>query len=264
MDRANGDYIWFIDSDDFIKRNVLKSIKEVAKTEPDRILLQSYSFTEPETEYVMMNMDSLQSNYPFKKLLVTRTIFKKDFLYEYGIKFIDGMQYGEDGMFTYKTRLYPHIDAVVDGVTYFYRRNPYSLTSIAKAKRIHKSLSGAQTAVEILKHDYNLRLNVSESRDMLLYWIDALIDDYPDTDRAFFKDNFRWDRRDLIVMKNDLYLRSINCFLGLICRFQLFKTLSLWKTIKRLRTSFNDWIDSKMKKKIRRIKRLFYRHCPFK
>ena len=51
LDAAQGDYIWFVDADDFIKPGILSSLRSTAmETNCDRLIVGGYQFTDALTE----------------------------------------------------------------------------------------------------------------------------------------------------------------------------------------------------------------------
>lgn len=101
IDVAQGDYIWFVDSDDLIKRNILGFIKEKAEIlNFDRLIFGNLQFEGAFTAC------SENQNYPlntgWKESVVWRSIFRKAFLQENHLRFHPGLVFGEDALFLFE------------------------------------------------------------------------------------------------------------------------------------------------------------------
>lgn len=82
LDVAKGDYVWFVDSDDWIEPNCLGYIrKNIDKFKPELLILTTKVYKENERYDVIRN---LQEN----KLIEGRTVFFKSWIYPYsGVQF---------------------------------------------------------------------------------------------------------------------------------------------------------------------------------
>ena len=205
---AQGDYIWFIDADDFISPNILGKLKELATScNPDRITVESYTFnSELETEQTK----NLKPNVPYKKVMATRTLYKREYLKSNDILFSEGVHYGEDGLFNYQTLIHNPKTFDSNILAYFYRVHNLSVTNAPKKQRVMVSLEGSKLVLDVLVRDYNQKICLSETRRMLLYWMYGIVDFYTILGLDYFNDSFIW-KHDLIgIPFTDYELRKLH------------------------------------------------------
>lgn len=131
--RASGDYLWFIDADDFISKNILSQLKtQVMQFAPDRLQLPIYEF---ESELSKNDRDAYKenrvvANYPYGDTVIWSSLFRKDKINELGLKFDPSLPYGEDTLFSKSFSAYADLETVFEGAAvYFYRRNAQSVTA---------------------------------------------------------------------------------------------------------------------------------------
>lgn len=211
---AKGRYVWFVDADDFIAPNILKQLREIAQNSgADRIKLESYSFecelSLNEKEEMLEN--SLVSNTPYKKVMATRTLYKREYLHKNNICFLVGVHYGEDGMFNYQTLIHNPLTIDSNVLAYFYRRHGESATGNSdKTLRAQKSNKGATLIMDILVEDYNNKLCINETRRMLLYWMYGILESYSYLSNDYFSNKFVWCYHLKSIPLNDWELRRLN------------------------------------------------------
>lgn len=139
MEVAKGDYVWFIDSDDFIKENCLTKLLSVAENEDLDMLHFNYAnypnivITDhrPDTE-VMTGVDMFFSpQFKWYHDLVTawRKLYKRQFLIDNKIQFAEHIMFEDNDYaiiaFAMAKRV-KHISSFV----YLYRNNPDSITRV--------------------------------------------------------------------------------------------------------------------------------------
>lgn len=143
LDIASGEYIWFVDSDDWIAANSLsKILKQIQEFHPDIVKIRAIDvFSDGRNkirhpkyeesrivsgiEYGINNM----GNTP-----VQFSICKRSFLKVHKLKFFPYI-YHEDNEFTPKLFWYAESIAFIDAPIYNYRHNPNSITKIVNPKR---------------------------------------------------------------------------------------------------------------------------------
>lgn len=158
LDLARGDYIWFIDSDDFIERNVLPDLYALAReNQPDRIHLKMYHmqsdcFTEEE-----------EALYKAKKLvpgksLICSAITRTECINRNRTRFHPELRSNGDLVFSYelKQSIGDYKNAVTyEPIVYFYRKNGESITYTPSAKKLNSSicLSAIMHGHALANHD---------------------------------------------------------------------------------------------------------------
>ncbi len=139
---AFGDYVWFIDSDDFIQPNVLKKIITLAESNQLDILhfnIQRVDINGNTSEYhanysyntdIITGIDYYQiDEFPIWKRSVETwsRIYKRDFLIDNNLFYEEGV-YFEDAVHTIKSILKCTRFQYLNEIVYNYRLNPTSST----------------------------------------------------------------------------------------------------------------------------------------
>lgn len=150
---AKGDYVWFVDADDFIRDNALSMLQEFAATDHyDRILFDAYHFfeslTAEETEAIAAG--TICSNSASGVVAVWSSLFRRAFLLEIGQTFDENLTMSEDTLFLYEMQLHHPVQVSFHQVLYFWRRNPASTTmSGTKVTTLRKMDSMLQFAIRM-------------------------------------------------------------------------------------------------------------------
>ena len=159
---AQGEYLWFVDSDDWIN-NCLNTLVQLARSnpEPDIFAFNTSTYTEDGT-YIKTIRRNLDNNCTYDGLQLFRSlkfpysavqfyIFKKKFLNDYSLFFKEGALY-DDWQFIIRAFVAMNGCYYSDITTYNYRlRNNSISTSKATFKHIHDCIG---TAI-----DYHVLMN---------------------------------------------------------------------------------------------------------
>lgn len=150
IDAALGEYLWFVDSDDLIKENILSTLKQSAqKKESPSYFFEKYDFaeefTEKEKERKKNGTLSPVKNVPIG--YITNKFYKKELILKAGIRHVPGIQMGEDELFQFEFSKVYGAPEKIDVLAYFYRLNLSSIQhSGTNIKRTQKR------ANELTKH----------------------------------------------------------------------------------------------------------------
>ena len=140
MEVANGKYIWFIDSDDFIEENCFKKLLSIAENEDLEMLHFNYAEypnvmlpeRRPDDTDVMTGTDMFfDSRFIWYHDLITawRKLYKREFLIDNNIQFAEHIMF-EDNDYAIiafaKAKRVKHISTSM----YYYRNNPESITRV--------------------------------------------------------------------------------------------------------------------------------------
>lgn len=157
LELAKGDYIWFIDSDDFIQKNILGTLmKQMQNTQCERLVISHYNFENVTKEdEKQISKTKSQVNTSWKDSVVWRSIFKKDFLTHYNLKFhYEDLMYGEDALFMYEVKRHRPQSIEIIQPVYFHRvRKGSASTDMTYEMEKKRLLSTIHEAV-IMKNYY--------------------------------------------------------------------------------------------------------------
>lgn len=151
LQKAKGEYIWFIDSDDIIERNSLKRLKTVIDSgEYDRIIVDNYYFESVESK------ENLKKNTSWHDSVVWRNIFRRRWMEENDLLFhYPELVFGEDALFMYEIkRCFPR--------TYEFKNPIY----------YHRGREGSASSEKMSTNNKNAKLlsNIKEAKIMKGYF----------------------------------------------------------------------------------------------
>lgn len=140
---AKGDYIWFIDADDFVRPSCFARLKALADPNLcDRVVFGAYRFTDALTEEELekSRKNELPVNTPWYDAVVWRCILRREFLLRHRLNFrYPELTHGEDGLFMYEVTLCDPATTELSEVLYFYREHSGSAeTTISAENRLRK------------------------------------------------------------------------------------------------------------------------------
>lgn len=159
LDVAVGDYIWFIDSDDFIQTDILEHLKEIAGYKKyDRIVTGFYIFnlylTKEEIEKKEKNELKINANH--YDSVVTTSLFRREYLIDNHVRFnYPNVTDGEDTIFMYEFNLHAPVKVELNKPYYFYRqRGNSAMTEMTPEAKKRRQMSYLQIA-KIMKKYYD-------------------------------------------------------------------------------------------------------------
>lgn len=176
LQHAKGDYIWFVDSDDYIEKNVLKSlICKLENENLDLLGLNSYDvWEEKENETYDARFQPLKiitgeeyiKSYPIR-VSACFVIIKKDILIKNNILFMEGIIH-EDNEFA--LRLHRHIKRMTfeRNRIYNYVHREGSITTTKNESQILKSLHSWQKILSTTQETFK---DTSSYSLYARYWI---------------------------------------------------------------------------------------------
>ena len=143
LSEAAGEYVWFIDSDDWIAGDAIKTIlAEISSRQPEAIHICGADVVEDKPQklfslaavegHPMTGLQMLRSN-NFHGV-VQYTVYRRDFLNRNNLKFFTGI-YHEDTEFSPKAYYYLKDVVSVDKVLYLKRVNDDSITRTVNPKK---------------------------------------------------------------------------------------------------------------------------------
>ncbi|MCR5546729.1 MAG: glycosyltransferase [Lachnospiraceae bacterium] len=159
---ATGEYVQFLDSDDYLVNNALQELYEIAKEKNTDIL--QYDYVHPEGKdkadiYCRENIDYvLSSELARKGMLKQNTIsvnhatkfYRREFLQESGVKFAEHVIY-EEPLFVYPLLYFAKRISVVTNQYYYYQKNDDSTMETVAGERIFDHVEVQNKVYEFLK-----------------------------------------------------------------------------------------------------------------
>ncbi len=170
LEHANGDYIWFIDSDDLVKENCLKEIQAFAlSNEYDRIIINSRSFKT--TDDIFSKDASL--NEAWKNSVVWRSVFKKSFLTDNNLRYYPGLVFGEDALYLFECFRCTPKTLEADTLVYYHRIVEGSASNNTSSSFSKKRLQSTFTEAKIVQKYYekNDGIYPSETANRLIFYL---------------------------------------------------------------------------------------------
>lgn len=149
IESAKGKYIWFIDSDDFVKKNSFAGIvAALEKTDCDCLSVWPFVFTD-DKETALTENDELTDECKNKhKLFLWTKILKKSILLDRGIRFETDISYCEDHLFLQQAMPFIKRQETLEEKVYYYRLRENSASSQNKEKMIVNLLKIASVCKE--------------------------------------------------------------------------------------------------------------------
>lgn len=155
LDNIKGEYIFFVDSDDWIEKNCLGKIASILKSEsPDVLCVCAANVIGNEIHRRMKYIDFLSVTGPESMFYYTSPcapfqIVRKAFLEKNNIRFCEGI-YHEDVEYTPRMRYLAERVLFLNDIIYYVYQNPNSITRTVNVKKVYDVI----TVVTPSLHDF--------------------------------------------------------------------------------------------------------------
>lgn len=158
---AKGDYIWFVDPDDFIAENCLAEIMKKCYNENlELLIVGSFCFTNTLSMSDLVKLkEGGNSRDHIDHGAIGNKIIKTDLIREKGVLFDENMTYAEDALFLHQIGYNPN-SPYYSSAVYLYRLNEQSVTNDISQNAIIARVNSYIRFTEIL--DDETRKNESE------------------------------------------------------------------------------------------------------
>lgn len=176
LEAARGEYIWFVDADDFIQHDCLEPLFRILSDGPvDKLSFGHFEFEKAlsDVQAAEAAQGSLRPTSSFLGSMIWESLYRRAFLEQHGLRFREGISYAEDGLFLYEFSQRKPAVSSIDQVFYYYRRNPASVTrsrsDTARQKRSDSALEVALVMIGYTRqHNEELRNCSPEQRAAVL------------------------------------------------------------------------------------------------
>lgn len=157
LDKAHGDYVWFVDSDDWIEPNCLaKIVKKLNEMNPDILYIHADDYEDDKIykrgDY--FDFGIVRGKYfleYFKKYNCTQFyILKRGFILQYEFKFRLGLLH-EDNEFTPRVLYHASKVTSIEGYFYHFFKHPGSITTTPNPKKLTDLIEIAKSYKEYAK-----------------------------------------------------------------------------------------------------------------
>lgn len=181
LDAARGEYIWFVDSDDFIRRGFLPVLRRhIRESDADRVKIGTYIVNEEMTtaELAALEQDELKVNAHFYDSSVWNSILLRRFLQQHDCRFrYPELTHGEDSIFMYEVVANDPKGTELDIPVYFYRHRTESATTSGSEAAQKRKLKSYFLAAQIMKKHYdNGTGNPRDTANLLMSYIWYVMD----------------------------------------------------------------------------------------
>lgn len=147
LDRARGDYIWFVDADDCIQPNCLAALRALlTQSGADRAVMDNYSFPEAEDPY---SFEDKRVDTVWFDSVVWKSVFRRAFLSAHDLRFhYPELIYGEDALFMYEVKYAQPVTVFTGQPLYYCRERVGSAsrddTAAAERRRLRSTIREAE------------------------------------------------------------------------------------------------------------------------
>jgi glycosyltransferase len=177
LEHARGEYIWFIDSDDFIRNDILESLWSfLRKTGSDGIRIEKVAVgadAHPQSAFMAVKLqESMDSR---RASTAVDYIVSRDYLIRHKIRFDRSITYGEDTLWVFWLHFFKGVFRNLSNCFYFYRQRPGSAVhSTAKDRHVKhlKSMQAMLATYQRALNEYGDRLSEAERSHLKhrIYW----------------------------------------------------------------------------------------------
>lgn len=156
IDAATGEYLGFIDSDDFVELDFYERLYELATQDKSDAVKGSLKMFDNETQisryekYYDLNAQ-IKENKAYFYCLFTTAIYRRDFVLAHDVRFPEGLIHAEDPVFTIKAALFYRSLVVCDEAIYYYCENGMSVTRNLTTRHAQAMRMSAKIVLDLLE-----------------------------------------------------------------------------------------------------------------
>lgn len=190
IEHSSGKWITFIDSDDFISPEYIKSIEPFLNTDTDLITFNYVRYINEQKKepgiltikegehFAASELFNLAIRLEVASLSVWSSVYRKYILQKNTLRFREDMSTCED--FTFSLSYYKHVNKfhVINKNLYYYRLNPFSVTSIRNLQHANNYQIVFDNIADICKEKNIDRTNILIFEKRWTRWIIDLVYNY--------------------------------------------------------------------------------------
>lgn len=176
IDKSQGDFIVFIDADDYVGPEYLKELYEgiknydfvfsgykiVRENEVEQKSISDYSVVDNQKIIQLINKDSSIFSFPWGR------IFKKSIIDKNLIRFDNSIKYGEDLIFNIEYALNIESALILKNYDYYYVQTDESASGLLNSKR---KMDNLLTNIEAISETYKILNNSEKNFDIVLDYL---------------------------------------------------------------------------------------------
>lgn len=237
LDAAQGDYVLFVDSDDYIDvRTCELLLSNARETDADIVVFGGKTFpTMHWADASFASRDAVYKNDSIQALLyepgstplMCNKMYRRSLIEEGGFRFNDGLKLGEDNAFQHCIFPEAKVVSYVKDRLYFYRGRPDSAVVSRKDKHGEKLAMHFDVVKHVIKEWTKRGLTPGHERELLEWACTFLHNDAPETP---FNDRARFSR-DFDAFVNEYFAPSVCEGLSEPLREKLHFLQRAWKTL---------------------------------
>lgn len=225
IERARGEFLCFVDSDDYMKEDFVKKLYEAVLRWGADVAVCGYEEKNGSSGVdVLPKEEVLSGEEATIRLLVQQEnidviawnkIYRRELFIKSGVRFPEGMKY-EDSLTTYKLLSLSQRVAYIPEALYVYLRRDDSITKSNKKEESLKMRElAARSAMDYFKKNLRLAQAAEVSRLLAKYaFLDASI--RGEVDEKYGEDALKWIRKNASVYaKNPFMTRKLRIYNGL-------------------------------------------------
>lgn len=164
IEAARGEYIWFVDGDDFIQPNCLAKVVSFLRDNKYQIVKFQHAKVEENARFIESDSSDIVKINRKSVMIgpcVWHMIVRRELLIENGIAFREDMAYCEDALFQYYVWLNANQEkcAEIQNVLYYYRKRSSSASRIIDANKITKQVCSFMQIASIYQGEARVLTN---------------------------------------------------------------------------------------------------------
>lgn len=179
IDIATGDYLYFMDSDDYIYPNAIELLMKAYYENPDAEIISGNTYDEfhgynifnVSDKRIIENMNYLYMG-DTKLINAVNYLINRQFIKRIGIKFKRGI-YFEDLLWNHQVLSYASKVVIIPNITYFYGKNTNSIMHQSKTKKLNKSVFDHILILKSFVSELNKPIYVGKSVNIIYLFINT-------------------------------------------------------------------------------------------